>query len=36
MFRSVDSFMVVNAYGCEAEEMREHQDLLNPNWKGQN
>jgi iron(III) transport system substrate-binding protein len=34
MFRSVDSFMVVNADYVKLEEMRSVKDLLNPKWKG--
>jgi iron(III) transport system substrate-binding protein len=34
MFRSVDSFMVVNADYVKPEEMRSVKDLLNPKWKG--
>jgi iron(III) transport system substrate-binding protein len=34
MFRSVDSFMVVNTDYVKPEEMRSVKDLLNPKWKG--
>jgi iron(III) transport system substrate-binding protein len=34
MFKSVDSFMVVNRSLVKPEEMRSAKDLLNPKWKG--
>jgi iron(III) transport system substrate-binding protein len=34
MFKSVDSFMVVNRRNVKPEEMRSAKDLLNPKWKG--
>ena len=34
MFKSVDSFMVINTDHVKPEEMRNAKDLLNPKWKG--
>src|SRR5688572_13772577 len=34
MFKSVDSFMVVNRSIVKQDEMRSAKDLLNPKWKG--
>jgi iron(III) transport system substrate-binding protein len=34
MFKSVDSFMVVNRDIVKEDEMRSAKDLLNPKWKG--
>ncbi len=34
MFKSVDSFMVINTNYVKPDEMRSAKDLLNPKWKG--